>query len=109
MKQLSSYRIMWLFVMFDLPVTTKSERKIATKFRNDLLDLGFEMNQFSVYLRFFSSNKQMYVCIEKIKRLIPDVGKVSLLQFTDKQFEKTITFYGIKQIKNKIPSQYELF
>ncbi len=45
---------MWLMVMFDLPVTEKEQRKEATYFRNRLLDLGFEMIQFSVYMRFCS-------------------------------------------------------
>ena len=37
--------------MFDLPVMTYMERKVATRFRNDLLDHGFLMIQFSVYAR----------------------------------------------------------
>ena len=49
---LSGYRIMWLVVLFDLPVGTKKERKAANRFREKLRDLGFEMSQFSVYLRF---------------------------------------------------------
>ena len=32
---------MWLIVMFDLPVIEREERKSATRFRNDLLDMGF--------------------------------------------------------------------
>ena len=43
---------MWLMVIFDLPVGTKKQRHAATKFRNFLLDQGFSMSQFSVYLRF---------------------------------------------------------
>lgn len=31
--RLNAYRVMWLFVFFDLPVTTKRERKIASDFR----------------------------------------------------------------------------
>lgn len=48
---LSGYRAVWLIVLCDLPVGTKSERKAATGFRNTLLDLGFAMSQFSVYLK----------------------------------------------------------
>ena len=55
---LSGYRIMWLFVLFDLPVGTKKERKAATKFRLSLLDMGFEMSQFSVYLKFCAGKEQ---------------------------------------------------
>ena len=38
---LSGYRLMWMIVMFDLPVVEKAERKAATEFRNALLDLGW--------------------------------------------------------------------
>ena len=56
--QTNGYRIMWLVVMFDLPVATKIERKLATQFRNNLLDMGFEMMQFSVYTKFCSSKSK---------------------------------------------------
>lgn len=39
-------------VMFDLPVVEEVEREAATDFRNGLLDHGFAMSQFSVYMRF---------------------------------------------------------
>jgi CRISPR-associated protein Cas2 len=42
---LSGYRFMWILVMFDLPVGTKPERRAATRFRNYLLDEGYEMSQ----------------------------------------------------------------
>jgi len=42
---LSGYRLMWVAVMFDLPVVAKEERKAATDFRKLLLDLGFESCQ----------------------------------------------------------------
>lgn len=40
---LTGYRLMWMLVMFDLPVLEPEERRAATQFRNQLLDLGFEM------------------------------------------------------------------
>ena len=49
---ISGVKLMWMIVMFDLPVGTDKERKRATKFRNFLLDEGFSMSQFSVYLKF---------------------------------------------------------
>lgn len=41
---LSKYSLMWLYVMFDLPVQTKSQRKSAARFRKDLLKDGFSMS-----------------------------------------------------------------
>ena len=42
---------MRLIVMFDLPVMTKAERRAATQFRNFLLNDGYYMMQFSIYIR----------------------------------------------------------
>jgi len=42
---------MWLFAMFDLPVTDKALKKAYARFRKLLLSQGFSMLQFSVYAR----------------------------------------------------------
>lgn len=101
---------MWVMVMFDLPVVEKAERKAATDFRNALLDLGFEMAQFSVYMRFCSSQTQIETYGERVESALPRGGKVNILQFTDKQYERIITFRGkAKQPANKTPDQFDLF
>ena len=53
--RLNAYRIMWLFVFFDLPTTTKTERRHAAQFRKALEKDGFSMMQYSVYVRHCSS------------------------------------------------------
>ena len=107
---LSGYRLMWITVMFDLPVVEKSERKAATDFRNSLLDMGFEMSQFSVYMRFCSSQAQVDTYCMHVEKSLPTGGKVNILQFTDKQYERIITFRGkAKQAQKKSPDQYDLF
>jgi len=101
---------MWVVVMFDLPVVEKAERKAATDFRNALLDMGFEMSQYSVYMRFCSSQSQVDTCCLQVERNLPKGGKVNILQFTDKQYERIITFRGnAKQACKKSPDQYDLF
>lgn len=69
---------MWIVVMFDLPVIQKSERKAASDFRNDLLDFGFEMAQFSVYMRFCSSSAQVDSLVKKVQKSLPEGGKVKI-------------------------------
>ena len=49
-NRLNAYKIMWLFVFFDLPTNTKTERKAASGFRKKLLKDGFTMMQYSVYI-----------------------------------------------------------
>lgn len=101
---------MWMVVMFDLPVVEKEERKAATGFRNALLDLGFEMTQFSVYMRFCTSNTQVETYCKQVESALPEGGKVNILQFTDKQYERIVSFKGkAKQPAKKAPDQFDLF
>lgn len=107
---LSGYRLMWMVVMFDLPVVEKAERKAATDFRNTLLDMGFDMSQFSVYMRFCTSAAQVETYCKKVEAALPEGGKVNILQFTDRQYERIVTYHGqTKQPANKTPDQFDLF
>ena len=108
--RLNAYRIMWTLVMYDLPTETKKERKIASQFRKDLLKDGFSMFQFSLYLRHSQSSENADVHKLRVKKALPEHGKVGILQITDKQFGQMEIFYGQKnQIKHQITQQLELF
>lgn len=91
---LTAYRMAWMMVMFDLPVGTKAERKAASDFRKALQNLGFEMVQLSVYVRFCGSAAQFDTYVKKVENILPAEGKVSILMFTDRQYERIITFHG---------------
>ncbi len=106
----SGYQIMWVWAMFDLPVTLPKERKRATQFRKDLLDLGFEMVQFSVYNRFTSSKRKAENLARKVGKLVPPHGKVDILFFTDKQYELIQSYRGKNESELvQKPDQFELF
>jgi len=68
---LSGYRILWLLVMFDLPVVTKAERRHATGFRHALQDQGFQMSQFSVYARHCAGKEAAERYIKEVERALP--------------------------------------
>ena len=68
------FKMGWLVVAFDLPVGTKPQRKAATGFRDFLLDDGFEMMQFSVYIRPCVSFARQETHLDRIKRSMPAVG-----------------------------------
>lgn len=107
---LNGYRMMWLYVMFDLPVGTKAERKAATRFRNFLLDEGFEMAQFSVYLRFAESKEAAETHVERIRGALPAKGKVHIVAITDKQYGNARIFTGRKHERRAAnPNQLALF
>jgi len=109
-NRLNQYRAMWVMVLFDLPTETKKERKIASKFRKTILDDGFTMFQFSIYLRFCASKENAEVHIKRVKRILPEKGKIGILHITDKQFGMMEVFFGEKKKKIESPSQQlELF
>ena len=101
---------MWLYVFFDLPTETKTDRKRASDFRKFLLKDGFVMFQFSIYLRHCSSRENAKVHEKRVKRKLPPKGKVGILTITDKQFGMMEIFYGTKPKEKPNSSvQLELF
>lgn len=88
--------------MFDLPVITEKERKIATKFRKYLLDDGFIMMQYSVYSRICKNSDDLNKHINRLRINIPKNGNVRLLQITEKQYNNIIMFSGTKSIEEDI-------
>lgn len=96
--------------MFDLPVGTKQERKEATLFRKNLLKRGFEMSQFSVYLKYCPSIEKADSVSSQVAKILPPGGKVDVLTITDKQFSNMKRFYAKNKIKNDPqPKQLHLF
>lgn len=108
--ELNAYRIMWIFVFFDLPTETKKDRKAAGYFRKTLLKDGFAMMQYSVYLRHCASSESADVHEKRVKGNLPKSGKVSILRITDKQYGNIMNYWGKeKQITEPSPTQLELF
>src|SRR5208283_3187707 len=107
---LSEYRGMWLFAMFDLPVDTPEARREYTQFRKTLIKAGFSMLQFSVYARYFANEEASEPHHRRIQGLLPPSGQVRLLLVTDHQFGKMEVFYGrTRKESEKAPEQLLLF
>lgn len=101
---------MWTLVMYDLPTETKKDRKVAARFRKSLMQDGFSMFQFSMYVRHSASSENADVHKRRVTGLLPEHGKVGILQITDKQFGQMEIFFGKKpQSLPEVPQQLELF
>jgi len=101
---------MWVLVLFDLPTETKKDRKVATGFRKMLLEDGFTMFQFSIYLRHCPSHQNASVHVQRVKQNLPEYGKIGILTITDKQLGDMELFNGQKKTKRpEIVQQLELF
>ncbi len=108
--RLNEYRVLWILVLFDLPVVLKKDRKIATRFRKEIMADGFSMFQFSIYLRHCPSRENADVHIKRVKRILPPKGHIGILTITDKQFGQMELFIGREPTLSKeVPQQLELF
>lgn len=102
-------RILWLFVFFDLPVTTKAERRAATRFRHFLKDDGYMMLQYSVYARVCRGDDAAEKHVARVCKRLPTTGSVRALQVTDKQYGRMRLLLGEASKNEKIaPTQLVL-
>ncbi|HOL89800.1 MAG TPA: CRISPR-associated endonuclease Cas2 [Anaerohalosphaeraceae bacterium] len=106
----TGYRAMWILAMFDLPVDTKKARKDYADFRKNLVQDGFTMIQYSVYIRHCASEENAQVHAKRVQSFLPPDGEVRLLIITDKQFERMQIFWGkLRKPTPPPPAQLELF
>ena len=73
-------------VFFDLPTETKKDRKAYAAFRKNLIQDGFSMFQFSIYIRHCASIENAETHIKRVTSRLPEYGKVGIMCITDKQF-----------------------
>ena len=101
---------MWVLVFFDLPTETKAQRKIYARFRKDILKDGFQMFQFSIYMRHCSSRENADVHVKRVKKILPTKGHIGIMCITDKQFGMMEIFYGHSPTAPTAPiQQLEMF
>ena len=105
----SGYKFLWLIVFFDLPVVEDEDRKAATKFRADLMDIGFCMAQFSVYMKSLSGKESETRVQKYIKSTLPKKGSIYVLTITDRQYENIKVYHGKDPKSLKNPEQLVLF
>lgn len=102
---------MWVIVHFDLPTETKEDRKNYSIFRKLLLQDGFKMIQYSMYVRHSSSRENSLVHKSRVKAFLPPHGQIIVFELTDAQFAMMEFYHGRKPTKSKNPpiKQLELF
>lgn len=102
----------WLMVAFDLPVKTAEERKAATGFREQLLDDGFQMIQFSVYARPCVTYARMETHLRRLRGFLPSEGHVRAIFITRAQWERSFIIRGRPSTRTQpeaLPEQVELW
>ncbi|MDZ7819713.1 MAG: CRISPR-associated endonuclease Cas2 [Aliarcobacter sp.] len=105
---ISGYRKMVLFVMFDMPTETHEDLEKYRKFRSKLIELGFIMFQYSVYVRFCRSLVIAEKYEKKVELAAPLNGSIRIMKITEAQYKnmKVIENYREKP-EEKIEEQIQ--
>lgn len=108
--RINSYRVMWVIVMYDLPMVSEVDKKRYQVFRKRMLLNGFEMFQFSMYVRFCASKENAEVHVKRVKAILPVKGNIGIFMITDRQFGMLEVFHGRQKVKGQAPpQQLEMF
>lgn len=87
---------MRLILFFDLPVETKKQIRIYTRFRKHLIRQGYIMLQYSVYAKIFNNYDSAIKHMKKIELECPSEGNIRLLLLTEKQYARMKIIIGGK-------------
>ena len=88
--------------MFDLPTETSKQRKQYRQFRKKLINEGFIMIQYSVYVRVCTTKSAAEYLEKRIKDFLPDEGIIQSLVLTEKQYSDMHFLRGrmIEEVRN---------
>ena len=79
-------RFLRLILFFDLPTTTKKDKRNYILFRRFLLKEGFLMLQWSVYSRICKGDDSTDKYLRRIENNLPPKGNIRVLKITEKQY-----------------------
>ena len=89
-----SFRYMRILLFFDLPTITKRDLRAYTRFRRELIKLGFLMQQESVYSKLVLNATEAGLVKNKLEKIKPQKGLIQLLTITEKQYSGIETILG---------------
>lgn len=95
-------RYMYLLVLFDLPVTTRAERRDAALFRRFLQGDGYDRVQLSVYARICRGRDAVETHSRRLSENLPPSGCVRLLQVTEQQYGRMKILVGKRRRQERI-------
>ncbi|GAK48676.1 CRISPR-associated protein Cas2 [Secundilactobacillus oryzae JCM 18671] len=93
---------MRLMVMFDLPVDTSADRRNYRKFRKALLNEGFVMIQYSIYVRVCVDSQSAHFMEKRIADFAPKIGLIQSMIITEAQYSQMHFILGesVQDVRN---------
>ncbi|MFW6272762.1 MAG: CRISPR-associated endonuclease Cas2 [bacterium] len=92
---------MRLIIFFDLPVKTKKQRRIYSKFRKYLIKTGHQMLQYSVYAKILNNRDAAINHTKNIEANAPKEGNIRVMILTEKQYTNMKIITGKKSFQEK--------
>ena len=88
---------MRLLIMFDLPVETSKERREYRQFRKRLINEGFLMIQYSVYVRVCVNKKSAQFIEKRISTFLPETGTIQsmIMKYHPTSYPKDAKVYFV--------------
>lgn len=87
---------MRLLIMYDLPMISSLDISTYNKFHNFIIKRGYDMINYSVYVK---TCKNLHECnkqLKHLKRHLPHYGNIRALKLTNKQYEAMEILRGEK-------------
>ncbi len=89
--------------MYDL-LTDEENLTHYTRFRKNLLKMGFIMVQESVYSKIYPHHMSLKIGMQKVRSIAPSSGNIRMLYLTEKQYSEIEMVSGNKSEQEKIVS-----
>lgn len=103
-----SYKIMRLLLLFDMPNLTDDEKRAYRQFRDAIIDDGFMMLQYSVYVRYCQNDSDALKHIERVKNKRPKYGNIRIIKVTENQYVSMVMIQGEKTTQEQAISEEQL-
>ena len=91
--------------MFDLPMNNKKEQRAYRKFRKQIMNQGFVMMQYSIYVKTCNNRDMVENAKRKVKAISPKDGNVRLMEVTENQYMNIELVVGTESIREKMANK----
>lgn len=81
----------WILLALDLPSRSTAQRREATRFRNFLVDFGYEALHGNAYARYLPPRAKVVTEINRLRRELPEKGTVYIVELTGESHRRALT------------------
>ena len=94
-------RLMRIIVMYDISFADEENSKKYNKFRTKLIQMGYFMIQYSIYVKCISSHTSYPAEKTKLLNIIPKESNIRMLLITESQYQNIEFLSGNKSLNEK--------